>query len=119
MGEAIEQKKTLEYLKAHSEFWLVMRINSGKVRQGSHWIQLAPEGTPDVIAFGDCPYFFEMKSADGKLSEVQQDMRKKILDCGYAVYISGTFDKVRKEIENHERRKGRGYQKAKPRDFGA
>ena len=108
MSEATEQRKTLEYLKAHPRFWLVMRVNAGKIKQGAYWIQLAPKGTPDIIAFADCPYFFEMKTRDGKLTPEQEDMRKEILDCGYAVYITGTYDEVRRGVEAHERqRQGR------------
>jgi hypothetical protein len=51
---------------------VAIRIQSGKVKVGGGWMQLAPEGTPDLYVLGWG--WLEVKHGQGKPSAAQRKM---------------------------------------------
>jgi hypothetical protein len=63
----------------------VVRINSGKVKVRGGWMELAPEGCPDLYVIG--AGWIETKTLTGKLSEAQKAFHKRIADEGEYVAV--------------------------------
>jgi len=110
MKEGDIQTSITDYLTAKGHYW--KRVNSGKVlvKKGpyQHWLQLAPEGTPDIDGFqkGTGKYFaIEVKrpkyiDAAGKVwpktytTKVQKEVIKRINDLGGLAFEARSIDDV-------------------------
>ena len=68
--------------------YLVLRLQSGKAKVQGGWMQLCPEGTPDLLVVGRC--FLEVKTKDGALTEEQEKMHRKIRQQGVPVHTVRT-----------------------------
>jgi hypothetical protein len=68
----------------------VQRLNSGRVRVTGGWMQLLPEGTPDlmVMMFGGRVCFIEVKrDENGVLSEDQARVHAEYAAMGHVVLV--------------------------------
>jgi hypothetical protein len=85
----------------------VIRIQSGKVQTiRGNWIQLAPEGTPDLLVLprrelkeGNpaCPFFIEVKGEKGRLSPVQLTTHNDYRLRGVNVIVAHSIDDLIRE----------------------
>ncbi len=68
---------------------MVIRVHSGAVQKGPHWIRMADEGTPDlcVLTTGARVVFCETKTPVGKLSEAQKRWHAAALERGHRVAV--------------------------------
>ena len=84
------QKEIVDYLEAAG--WLVFRMNSGKVRYN---VYMNKKGTPDlfVVRRGKA-YWFEVKTATGKLSEAQKLRHRELEEHGQKVKTVRSLDDV-------------------------
>ncbi len=91
--------------------WEFIRIQSGNifVKGGAktYRIQLAEEGYPDFVVFNspsympemEQVYFFEVKSATGKVSEVQLKMHTRLEAQSCRIFIVRSVEEVMEILE--------------------
>jgi len=104
-NETPVQRAIVDYLSYRG--MKVIRIQSGKVQTiRGNWIQLAPEGTPDLLVLprrelkeGNpaYPFFIEVKSAKGRLSPVQLTTHNDYRLRGVNVIVAHSIDDLVKE----------------------
>lgn len=103
----------LKACKARLEFWQLRkivvffdRINSGKIFLNGRWIQMAKEGSPDLIAYikhkDICAiYFIECKREKAKLRDSQIEFMMKFRDLSNVFYdVVTNPDQVNYRIES-------------------
>jgi hypothetical protein len=68
---------------------MVIRVQSGKVSKGPHWIHLAPTGTPDlcVMTPDAKTVWLESKTTTGTLSDEQKAWHAEALKRGHRVAV--------------------------------
>ncbi len=80
--------------------YFVLRLNSGRVRQGKYWIQLCPEGTADILL---CPrdrpcYWIETKVKGGwtkpERRQKQDEFRRSVEGLGHVYVRAESLDDV-------------------------
>lgn len=76
--------------------WLVIRVNSGMARamHGNGAVQLAPKGTPDLLAIPPHgpPWWLEVKAAKGQLRPEQRAMHEQLRERGQVVHVVRSVD---------------------------
>lgn len=115
MKENDLQKQILDYLKEAQIYHL--RLNSGKIRVGSKYVQLCPEGTPDLqLIINSKPIFLEVKASELRKKEwhrkveawkktaylndfnrrevMQYKMMEKIREAGAEAYVIASLDEA-------------------------
>ena len=88
MSETALQHSIVEALEKMG--LLVIRIQCGRVKVRGGWMQLAPEGTPDLLVTGSKylrKAFLETKTPVGKLSQVQRVMHQRLVRSGERVFV--------------------------------
>lgn len=74
---------------------VTLRLNSGKVKVRGGWMQLCPEGTPDILCFArdtGAPVWIETKALKGNLREKQVEMRARLLALGHKYHEVRSID---------------------------
>lgn len=67
---------------------IVYRMNSGKVKVKGGWLQLAPEGTPDLLAFYGLFFLWvEVKQPGEHATPEQQAMHALLRSMGHVVIV--------------------------------
>lgn len=70
----------------------VYRMNSGG-RRGR--VILHPKGTPDLLVFrGNKPYWIEVKSEDGEVSEIQKKVHSQLRSEGFHVLVTSNVEEA-------------------------
>ncbi len=85
--------------------YFVLRINSGAIRtQGGGLVRLAPPGTPDLLVIGPEGYvaWLEIKTPQGRLTEYQKAMHRRLKGLGQAVLVVRSLSEVVELIEERE-----------------
>lgn len=92
MSEGEIQSEILQALKRVGI--QAMRINSGMAKVRGGWLQLAPEGTADLIVFprGKCPVWLEIKSEKGKQGEAQREFETNVRNLGHGYFVLRGLD---------------------------
>jgi hypothetical protein len=79
-------------------FCVAHRMHSGKVKVARGWMQLEPEGTPDVLALlrssADRMHqavYFETKSPDGRMRPAQEALHTELRRIGFRVEVPRSF----------------------------
>ena len=101
MSEADIQRQITDALRKLGAF--VFRIQSGKVKVKRGWMQLAPEGSPDlgvIVPPGGVFLGLEVKDAKGKLRDAQVTVANALCRAGAAVRtVRSVEDAVRAYLE--------------------
>ena len=81
------QNEIIEYLTCCG--FIVHRMQSGKVKVKGGWMQLCPEGTPDLFAVGrnGKTIWIEVKTKNGSVSDKQADQICELISRGQDVFI--------------------------------
>ena len=81
------QNQIASYLAACG--YIVHRMQSGKVKVKGGWMQLCPEGTPDLMAVGKKGriIWIEVKTTTGSLSDKQKEHIAELIFRGQEVHI--------------------------------
>ena len=80
--------------------YFVLRLNSGRVRQGKYWIQLCPEGTADILLCprDSMPIWIETKVKGGwtkpERREKQDEFRRSVEGLGHIYVRAESLDDV-------------------------
>jgi hypothetical protein len=98
--EAEIQKDIVDHLIRNG--WLVLRINSGGVKQGDRYIQMnrcenngKGAGLPDIIAAkGDRILMLEVKAKDGRLQDSQKEFAQEAAKYGVRVSVVRNIEEV-------------------------
>lgn len=81
-----ERETTPEILKwLNDNGTVAWRMNSGAAKKGSHWIRMAPEGTPDIM--GILPGRYEGDPNKGKAIFVENKSNGKPLTAEQTAWI--------------------------------
>lgn len=82
---------------------IVVRVQSGKVSSRGHWIQLAPEGTPDLwVAWRGRQQWLEVKTREGELSHEQDSWHRAARQQGARVYIVRSVENALRVVRGEE-----------------
>jgi Holliday junction resolvase len=78
-----------------------MRINSGTVKVRGAWMQLAPEGTADILAMprGKMPVWIEVKAAKGRQRAAQEEFERTAKDLGHGYFVVRGLDDLEPLLE--------------------
>ena len=93
------QREVLDYLKLRNI--PANRNNAGKVKKGSHWINLGKGGWPDVIACLPPSGFFlgvEIKKPGEELSEKQVEVKAEIEQANGIVIVITSVEELAEEL---------------------
>ena len=93
------QREVLDYLKLRNI--PANRNNAGKVKKGSHWINLGKGGWPDVIACLPPSGFFlgvEIKKPGEELSEKQVEVKAEIEQANGIVIVVTSVEELAEEL---------------------
>lgn len=72
---------------------IVIRVNAGKVRVGSRYIQLGPKKIPDIYAIGKFrKYWVEVKRPGEEPTDGQKEMIQILRDRGEEVVVATSID---------------------------
>ena len=86
MRESVIQSKVIKYLESLD--WYVVKI-----------IQTNKNGWPDLQAHKNgVTIFIEVKSENGKVSELQKYRHKQLTDAGFKVLIIYTLNEIKNEF---------------------
>ena len=92
MSESEIQRSIIDYCTAKGA--LVFRMNSG--HSGRHNVKLHPPGTPDLfVVKKPVAIWIEVKTAKGKVSEIQHKMHERLTDLGQVVIVARSSDDVK------------------------
>lgn len=105
-------KAIVQYLEATGA--VVIRANAGWAKRGGRFIRLAPEGTPDILAFLPCGVGagFEVKAPNrrdeknGGASDKQIERIGEIRRTGNIAGVVYSILDVQKLIDDYERKRG-------------
>lgn len=88
------QRNVIEALKKMG--WWVARIQCGKVKVRGGWMQLAPDGTADLLAIkGLRTVWIEAKRLKGgKHSDVQKDFESMVKRAGHSYLMVRSLEDV-------------------------
>jgi len=91
------------YLKLRKGRDLVMRLNSGKVKIGSRYIQMHEEGTADYVVFCPTPHWIELKGEGQRTkkerAEKQQEFAEKVTALGHKHLTATSLEQVIKFLD--------------------
>jgi len=93
------QLEILKYLKLRNI--PANRNNAGKVKKGSHWINLGKGGWPDVIACLPPSGFFlgvEIKKPGEELSDKQKEVKAEIEQANGIVIVITSVEELAEEL---------------------
>lgn len=92
--EGIAKKEITDGLKDMG--WLVIRIQSGQVKVRGAWMHLAPNGTPDVLAFDreGVLLWVEVKAGKGKRRTEQIEFSEWAQRMGHRYVCARSLDEV-------------------------
>ena len=93
------QREVLDYLKLRNI--PANRNNAGKVKKGSHWINLGKGGWPDVIACLPPSGFFlgvEIKKPGEELSEKQVEVKAEIEQANGIVIVVTSVEELAEKL---------------------
>jgi hypothetical protein len=91
--EGAIQSQITEYLKLRG-IWH-MRVQSGKVKVRGGWMQLAPTGTADLLAWPRSgPVWIEVKKPKGTHETEQQEFRDLMADLNVRYILARSLDEV-------------------------
>jgi hypothetical protein len=94
MKESEIQRFCLDALKQLGIF--CMRLNSGKVKVRGAWMNLAPVGTADIVAYPEksLPVWLEIKQVKGEQRDAQVTFQEKVTSLGHSYYVIKSVDEV-------------------------
>jgi len=93
--EGIIQKDIVDYCTAAG--CLVFRMNAGG---RGYNIKRPPAGTPDLmVVHNRVLVWIEVKTEDGKVSDIQQKMHTRLINMGQRVIVARSIDDVRSFID--------------------
>ena len=103
--ESVVLKWIKAYLRARNIFHV--RINSGRIRtQQGHWVQLAPEGTPDLyVLYKGVSLWVEAKREGEKPRAEQLRQHEFIRQSGGVVIVAESVEDVRAALMNIDKEK--------------
>jgi len=93
------QREVLDYLKLRNI--PANRNNAGKVKKGSHWINLGKGGWPDIIACLPPSGFFlgvEIKKPGEELSEKQVEVKAEIEQANGIVIVVTSVEELAEKL---------------------
>ena len=97
--ESLIQSAILAYLSARRIY--AIRVNSGRIKIDRRLIKLGDAGTPDIIACVAGAFIgFEVKSATGKVTELQAECHERIARSGGVVFVVRSVDDVRDALDD-------------------
>jgi Holliday junction resolvase len=105
-SESEVSKQIVDYIKASG--FTVYRMNAGKAKVNGGYIQLAPKGTPDLLAnvYGFI-LWIEVKKKGGKATLEQAECHAELSKYSYVIFAD-TFDSFQMQFalaETHLRLK--------------
>ena len=90
MTESEIQKQIIDYCSSRGA--LVLRMNSGSRNYNN---KQAPAGTPDLLVIRlPESVWIEVKTKDGKVSDIQKKMHTELINRGQAVMVARSLDDV-------------------------
>ena len=82
---------------------IVVRVQSGKLNVRGHWVQLAPEGTPDLwVAWRGNQQWLEVKTREGEASHEQDSWHRAARQQGVRVYIVRSVEQAIRVVRGGE-----------------
>lgn len=83
--------------------YLVIRVQSGKVRVRGGWMQLAPEGTPDLCVLSSHTTWLETKTLTGRLRPAQVAWHERAKKGGHRVAVVRSVAEALTAVSTDER----------------
>lgn len=94
------------YLAQMPKWWVILRLNSGKVRVKGGFMQLCPEGTSDYLICNPDPHWLELKAAGNTTKasrrEAQEEFGARVVGLGHKYRICTSVEEVRAFLEGVE-----------------
>jgi hypothetical protein len=99
LSESAIQRQIIEAAKVMGH--KVYRTNAGRIRARNGWLQLAEEGTPDLLVVKNLgrSLWVEVKNPGEHATEIQKKRHRELRSLGHAVVVACSVEEFRVSVE--------------------